>query len=425
MNLLEIELPFGRIKLPVKIPKPNLIGVFLPGESGPGLRDVSDVREAMAHPFGTPLLRDLAKPRHKVAIIISDQTRLCPTAELLPAVMDELKRGGVSVHNVTIVAALGLHRPMTPAELQASVGETVFRQVRVVNHDPSDTVRVGITSRGTPVELFRPLVEADLRVCLGSVDPHYFAGYTGGAKAILPGCASEATITANHSMMTCPTATAGRLNDNPVRADIEEGAGIIGIHFILNTVMGPDGHVRGVVAGDMITAHRRACEIVEQHSFVAIPERGDIVVVSAGGYPKDVNLYQSQKALDNASYAVRDGGIIVLVAECIEGFGNETFKRWLMEAKSPDEILKRIEKKFVLGGHKAAAVASVLKRAKVYLVSSLPDSEVANCHMEPFSNLDMALQAAFDELGRESRVIVLPYGSSTLPKVSRNADLNL
>lgn len=298
------------------------------------------------------------------------------------------------------------------------MGEEIPRRVRVINHDPLDTIHLGITSAGTPVEILRPVVEADFRICLGNLELHYFAGYSGGAKAILPGCASRATIHANHAMMIRPEAAAGRLDGNPVRADIEEGAAMLGVDFILNVVVDSRHRIVEAMAGDGRLAHRQGCEMVARRAKVQIERLADMVLVSAGGAPKDVNLYQAQKALDNAAYAVKEGGIVILIAECREGMGNQTFEKWVTTATSPDELLGRIQQKFVLGGHKAAAIASVLKRARVYLVSALPEELVRRCGLVPFSDPDRAVQAALGELGLDAQILVLPEGSSILPSLA-------
>jgi nickel-dependent lactate racemase len=307
---------------------------------------------------------------------------------------------------------------MTRDELEAAVGPGVFARVRVINHDPQETVYLGHTPAGTPVEIYRPVVDADLRVCLGNLELHYFAGYSGGAKAILPGCASRATLNANHAMMVRAEAAAGRLAGNPVREDLEAGAALVGADFILNVIVDGQHRIVEAVAGDVTAAHRRGCELVAQRGIVEVAQPADVVLVSAGGYPKDVNLYQAQKALDNAAYAVREGGIIILVAECAEGFGNATCQAWLEETSSPDEVLQRIQQEFVLGGHKAAAIASVLKRAGIYLVSAVPQELARQCGFIPFDSAGAALQSALVELGPGASVLVLPQGGSVLPVVA-------
>jgi nickel-dependent lactate racemase len=330
-------------------------------------------------------------------------------------VLDELTAAGVPAANVTVVMALGLHRPMADVEIDRAVGAGLRERVRVVNHDPEDTVQLGITSAGTPVALFRPVVEADLRVCLGNLELHYFAGYSGGAKAIFPGCASVVGVRANHAMMVRAEATAGQLEENPVRADLEEAAAMVGVDFICNVVVDSHHRIVAAVTGDVTEAHRYGCGIVTRRARTSIPGPADVVVVSAGGYPKDVNLYQAQKALDSAARAAKRGGVIILVAECREGFGNQTFEEWMLGATSPDEILTRLREGFVLGGHKAAAIARILKRANVYLVSTMSAEDVRRSGLVPFEDLDAAVAAACDRQGKDMQVIVMPEGGSVLP----------
>ncbi len=415
--MAELELPYGHGALKARVPDANLQGVLLPKQSTAAADEATLLRQALAAPIGTPRLRDMVQPGQKVVIVTSDLTRPCPSERLLPPVLAELAAAGVPDGDVSVVMALGLHRPMTAAEMADAVGAEVYRRVEVLNHDPADCVGLGVTPAGTPVEIFRLVVEADFRICLGNLELHYFAGYSGGAKALLPGCASRATLNANHAMMVRPEARAGRLAGNPVREDIEAGVALLGVNFILNVVVDGAHQIVGAVAGDVTAAHRRGCELVAQRGIVDIEEPADAMLVSAGGYPKDVNLYQAQKALDNAAHAVRDGGVLILAAECPEGFGNTVCEAWLTGAHSPDEVLARIQRGFVLGGHKAAAIAAVQKRAKVFLVSALPEELVRRCHMAPFASLDAALAEALGTLGAAARVLVLPQGGSILPRV--------
>lgn len=418
MDLISVELPYGHGARRVKVPVTNLQATLTPMECQPSVDEATLLRDALANPIGTPRLRDMARRGQRVVIVTSDLTRPCPSERLLPLILEELSLAGIPDTDVTVVVALGLHRPMTQTETETAVGMGVYRRVQVVNHCPADCTRLGVTSTGTPVELFRPLTEANLLVCLGNLELHYFAGYSGGAKAVLPGCASRATIKANHALMVHSAAVAARTEDNPVRADLEEGASFLGVDFILNVmVTGAHRRVVSAVAGDVIAAHRRGCEQVAEHSVVKMNGRGDIVLVSAGGYPQDLNLYQAQKALDNGARAVRRGGIIILVAECSEAFGNETFEAWMTEAWSPEEVLKRLSQNFVLGGHKAAAFAKVLNRARVYLVSKMQAEAVGRSGLVPFKEPDRALEAALREVGPQAQVVVMPQGGSTLPVV--------
>lgn len=417
MSATELELPFGDSHLQVAVPTEHLLGVVQPKAAATSDRpEQALVRAALARPVGTPRLRALVRPGQQVAIVVSDMTRPCPTDRLLPPVLEELAAAGVPDADVTVIVALGLHRAQTAAELATLVGPAVYARVRVVNHDPQDVVRLGSTARGTPVELFRPLVEADVRICLGNLEFHYFAGFSGGAKAILPGCASPSTIAANHGLMARRGAETGRLVGNPVREDLEEGAARLGIDFILNVIVDDSHRIVAAFAGHVREAHRKGCEQVAERGVVPIAQRADIALVSAGGYPLDVNMYQAQKALDNAVHAVREGGVIVWVAECREGLGSATFASWLQEADSPAGILARIEREFVLGGHKAAAIAAVLKKARVHLVSSLSAEAIGRVGLVPFDDLSQAVVTAHEVVGPEARVWVLPYGDSVLPR---------
>lgn len=418
---LTLQLPFGHGQMPLELPAASLLGIFRPQTpgpqpEGPPATEAALVHQAMQQPIGTPRLCELARPGQRVAIVTSDLTRPCPSPQLLPAILAELATAGVRERDITVVVALGQHRPLSEAELEAAVGGGCYRRVRVINHDPADTVHLGTTSRGTPVELFRPLVEATLRICLGNLEFHYFAGYSGGAKAIVPGCASAATVTANHAMMVQPEAATGRLEGNPVRADIEEAATMLGVDFILNVVVDGEHRITAAVAGDVIEAHRAGCALVAARGCVGVPALADVVVASAGGHPKDVNLYQAQKALDNAPYALKEGGIVILVAECGEGCGHRTFEEWMTAGQTSAEILARIQEQFVLGGHKAAAIARVAERARIFLVAPAL-AGLSLTGMEHFATAQAALDAAFAALGPQARVSVLPEAASVLPRL--------
>ena len=419
MQPTTLELAYGDGRLNVVVPSANLLGIFYPQEtesSSTRLDETAILHNALEHPIGALPLRQLVKPGDKVAIITSDLTRPCPSERLIPPILAELAAASIPDSDITIIMALGLHRPMTADEIDRAISPEVHCRFRVLNHDISDTVSLGVTSAGTPVEIFRPVVDADVRICLGNLEFHYFAGYSGGAKAILPGCASRPTVTANHAMMIQPGAAAGVIEGNPVRADLEEAVAMLGVDFILNVVVDGSHNILAAVAGDVIAAHRHGCELIASRGKVPVPDKADIVLASAGGFPKDINLYQAHKGLENASYFVREGGVIILSAECREGFGSSVFEEWMLSASTPQDILQRIQSQFVLGGHKAAAIAAIETYASVYLVSSLPDQLVRRLFMTPFASISEALQAAFTALGSNSQVSVLPQAGSTLPE---------
>jgi nickel-dependent lactate racemase len=417
MSATSIRLEYGHTQLSLEIPAINLMGIYEPKVFLRPDDEAKLIQEALSHPIRSPRLRDMVNKGEKIAIVTSDLTRPCPSERLLPSIIKELESAGIPDEDIFIVLALGIHRPMTEAEMEAAVGSEMYRRFRVLNHDLADTVRLGVTRVGTPVEFFRPLVEADFRIGLGNIEFHYFAGYSGGAKAVFPGCASKASVTANHAMMVRKEAAASQLEGNPVRADLEEAANMLGVDFILNVVTDGEHNIVGAYAGHVTAAHRKGCELVASRGKVKIPRLADIVVASAGGHPKDINLYQAQKALDNAGYFVRRGGIIILLGECSEGFENPTFELWMRTAASPANLLTDIQQEFVLGGHKAAAIAAVQQRAAIYMISSFDNELVRQIGMQPFDSPQSALDAAFNVLGAQSQVIVLPQAASILPEI--------
>jgi lactate racemase len=286
-----------------------------------------------------------------------------------------------------------------------------------MDSDVNDCIYLGTTSTGTPVSIFRPVVEADKRICLGNIEYHYFAGYSGGAKAILPGVSTRDAIQKNHSMMVLDEAKAGAIDTNPLRQDIDEVAKFLSIDFILNVVLDEKKNIIKAIAGHYLKAHREGCQFLDNLYKVTIKAPADIVIVSPGGYPKDINLYQAQKALDNAKHAVREGGVIILVASCKEGLGEHVFERWMTTSSSPDEMIVNIQHKFELGGHKAAAIAMVLKKARVFLVSDLENSFVRSIFLEPYKYMECAINDAMLYTGKNSSVLIMPYGGSTLPVI--------
>ena len=414
---MEVALGFGKEKIPVQVPDSQVMAVLTPNEAEIGLTGSEEVYRSMKEPIGLPPLREVVKKGETVAIITSDITRPIPSYKVLPAVLDELSAAGIPDSDITIVFALGSHGGHTEERMRYMVGDAVYDRIRCIDSDVNDAVHVGTTSRGTPVDIFRPVVEADRRICLGNIEYHYFAGYSGGYKAIMPGVSTWDAIQANHSAMVDPDACAGRLEGNPVREDIEESGKILGVDYIVNVVLDAKKEIIRSFAGDPILAHREGCKFLDSFYKVKIPQQADIVVVSAGGFPKDINMYQAQKALDNAKHAVKDGGIIVWIASCKEGLGEKHFEQWLTGHEKSSDMITHIKTDFVLGGHKAAAIAMVLERARIFFVSDLPHDFVKKVFLEPYSDIQAAIDAAIEEKGKDAKIVVMPYGGSTLPKV--------
>ncbi len=379
--------------------------------------ETEEVRRALQNPIGSPPLTEIVRPGEKICIITSDITRPCPSAVILPPLLGELEQAGVHLDDITVVFALGSHRRHTDEEQERLVGPAVYSQVHTVDSDPEDTVFLGMTALGTPVNITSVVAQADRRICVGNIEYHYFAGYSGGAKALMPGVSDREAIQANHSRMVEATSRAGEIEHNRLRRDLEEAADICGCDFILNVILSEDKRILRAVAGDHRAAHRAGCTFLDSLYKISVERRADLVIATPGGYPKDINLYQAQKALDNARHAVKPGGIIILAGACGEGFGEEVFGEWLLAAAKPQDLIERVKQEFRLGGHKAVAIAMTLAHAQVYLVSDMDPDDAAKTFMKPYQDLDAAIADALDALGPDARVIVMPHAGSTLPDV--------
>jgi nickel-dependent lactate racemase len=325
---------------------------------------------------------------------------------MLPPIISELKIA--NVEDVTVVFGLGIHRKQTEEEKKSIIGD-LYGHVKSIEHKVNECVYLGKTKRGTPVEIFRPVAEADIVICTGTIEFHYYAGYSGGAKSILPAVSSRKSIDANHALMLEPTSCAGRL-DGAVREDLDEAGEMLGIDFMLNVVLNERKEIVFAAAGDYIEAHRRGIAFLDQLSKIKV-EPADIIIVSPGGWPKDIDIFQSHKALEHAKNALKDSGSMILVAECKEGYGNRVYEDWLKCNR--DKAIERFKKGFVMGGHKAALIAALSKRADLYLVSSLPGDIVRKAYFIP-STINDALDAALKKHGENAKIIVMPYVGSTL-----------
>lgn len=412
---MQLHFGFGNGEQIVNVPEEQLLGVLTANEMAHARTGSEAVAYALENPIGAPKLRTLVRPGQKITIIASDISRPVPSYEMLPEILKELFAAGCKAEDITVVFALGSHRKHTEAEMRLLAGDAVFEMVRCVDSDPDDCVRMGITDAGTPVDITRVVAEADFRICTGNIEFHYFAGYSGGAKAIMPGVSTPAAIQANHRMMIQETACAGKLAGNPIREDIEQAGAICGIDYIVNVVLDEHKHIVYAVAGDVTAAHREGCAYLDKMYRKTIPQRADVVLVSQGGAPKDANLYQVQKALDNAKHAVKTGGTIILIGACQEGLGSKTFEQWLLSAPTAESMIDRIHQQFQLGGHKAAAIAMVLQNASIDLVSQMDDDFVRRIFLTPRKSAQEALDLALEKYGKNATILAMPFGGATLP----------
>lgn len=412
---MKLEFGYGKGVQIVDVPDKNLMAVLTANELEHERRGADAVDYALENPIGAPKLKTLVKPGQKIAIITSDISRPLPSYDVLPSVLRELEEAGIPDEDITVVFALGSHRPQTDEERRKLAGDYAFDKVRCIDSDPEDCILMGTSSNGTPFAITRSVAEADFRIALGNIEFHYFAGYSGGVKALMPGVSTPEAIQANHSLMVSPDACAGKLDGNPVRQDLEEALQFCPIHYIVNAVLDEHKHIVYTVAGDVIKAHRVGCAYLDKMYRKPIPKRADIVLVSQGGAPKDANLYQTQKALDNSKHAVADGGTIIVIGACNEGLGSAKFEEWLVGSEKAHDMVERIGRDFQLGGHKAAAIGMVLDRARIDLVSEMDDDFVRSIFLNPQPSAQVAFDKAMERYGEDATVIAMPFGGATLP----------
>jgi nickel-dependent lactate racemase len=397
-----IALGFGQGFLDLEVGEG--VEVVLPRElpaAGP-----AEMERSLDQPLGRSL--DDFLGCKSASILVSDITRPAPTHLMLPPLARRLKKLGIS--DMKVVFGLGTHRRMTPEEERLLLKGCV--SLPSVQHNPNACVSLGQTRRGTPVEILETVASSDLIVATGNIEYHYYAGYSGGAKAILPGVSSEKSIIRNHELMRDQRAVSGRL-DSSVRQDMEDAAEIADLDFILNAVLNSKKEIVQSVSGDFIQAHRAGAAVVDR-MYRRIVEPAEIVVTCAGGRPKDLNLFQAQKALDNAKHAAVPGGTIILVAECSEGLGHPVFERWACEAQGAEECWERFGREYEFGGHKAAFLARESLRHQLILVSALPPEKAKMCFFQPAKTISEALDKARERQGRNARMLVMPHGNLTL-----------
>jgi nickel-dependent lactate racemase len=364
-----------------------------------------EMERALANPFGKSL-SDLEG--RSAALLVSDITRPAPSHLMLPPLIDALKEVGVSEFKV--VFALGTHRRMT-AEEERRLLQGCYCLPHL-QHDPGRCISLGETREGTPVEVLEEVASSDLVVATGNIEYHYYAGYSGGAKSLLPGVSSECSIVKNHELMRDPRSVSGRL-DSPVRVDMEDAASVAGLDFILNAVCNSKKEIVKATAGDFLMAHRAGAAVVDE-MYRRPVQPAEIVITCAGGRPKDINLFQAQKALDNAKEAAVAGGTIILLAECSEGLGNPVFERWAKEAESAEDCVERFGREYEFGGHKAALIARESLRHHLIIVSSMPTELSRMCFFEPAKTLEEAVAMAREREGKDASLLIMPHGNLTL-----------
>jgi len=415
---MKFNIPYGKESVEIDFDLPHT--VLTPNEVE--VQDEAKVLDhALANPIGSEPFSEFAGKAERLLVIVNDATRPTPTKKVLELLRDEL----VAHPDVTYIVATGVHRAPTDEEYQFIFGD-MYDEVKdkIIAHDArkdEDMVYLGVSKNGTEMYLNKIVPEIGNVLVIGSVEPHYFAGYTGGRKAFLPGVASYKTIEMNHKAALSDSARSLALEGNPVHEDMIDAMNVLtDINvFSIQTVLTGSHGIYAVTAGDLFQSFDAAIEKANEVFCVPLDKKADIVI-SVAPYPMDIDLYQSQKALDNSKLALKDGGVTILVSKCRMGVGEEAFLDLLGSAGSPEEIMKKLEGEYKLGYHKAAKMAQIATWASIYGVSDLPPETMKKAHLKPFATVQEALDAAISEMrgkGRDPTLVIMPAGSLTIPLV--------
>jgi nickel-dependent lactate racemase len=418
---MNTALLYGKGTLSVQVPEHSVI---LEPKHLPGLRDEeASVATALRNPIGTPPLRDMVKRTDKVAIVISDITRPTPNHKLIPWILKELSH--VPLDQFVIINGTGTHRDQTREEFIHMLGEWVVEHVRVINHhcqNREELVRVGKSRYGCEVYLNKEYVEADFKIVTGFIEPHFFAGFSGGPKGIMPGIAGIETILTFHNarMIGDPLSTWGNMVNNPVQDMAREVNRMCKPDFMVNVTLNRDKEITAVFAGELFEAHDRGCAFAREHAMIRCDHRFDVVITSNSGYPLDQNLYQAVKGMSAAHKIVKQGGAIICAAECSDGLPNHgNYAKILQMRQTPRELLAMINDPAfeVFDQWQVQKQAVIQVWADVYVYSTLSDEDVAKAMFTPTHDIEQTLEELKQKYGENMTVAVLPLGPLTIPYV--------
>lgn len=420
---MRLRLDYGIDGLEVELPEER-VTVIEPAFE-PALQDPrAALRAALRAPIGVPPLRMLVRPGQTVAISVCDVTRAQPRREMLEALFEELPI--IRPGDVTILVATGTHRANTPAELERMLGRDILGRYRVINHDsrePASLADAGVTSTGVPVRLNRAWLEADVRITTGFVEPHFFAGFSGGPKMVAPGLAGLETVLVLHDAARVghPNATWGITEGNPIHDDVREIVARTGVHFAVDVTLNRDQQITGVFAGDLLAEHSLACAAVKRAAMQAVDEPFDVVLTTNSGFPLDQNLYQAVKGMSAAAKVVKPGGTIVCAAECRDGLpAHGAYGQVLASQPTPERLLAMINSPgySVPDAWQVQIQAQIQMKATVMVKAcGLAPDAIRAAHFHPVDDAGMAVAEALCAAGPEATLCVLPRGPQTIPYV--------
>ena len=414
-----IELKYGQTAIPFEFDE-NRFEVL---EAKLGAQPLSDIElgAGLDNPIDSPLLEEIVSPGENVLIVVPDATRQTAAGQIINLVVRRLIANGIPPHDIRIIFATGIHRRVTESEKLSILTPFIAQRIKTLDHDPLDLmqiVRFGEASGGIPVELNRALTEHDHVVLVGGVSFHYFAGFTGGRKLVCPGLASAKTVSATHKLaFDCATRSrrdgvdTGLLDGNAVHEAFIEAVAKISPSFAISSIVNDAGQAIDLFCGNWITSHRKACEKYAGDHTIKINEKRDLVIVSCGGYPYDINLIQAHKALEAASNACKDGGTIILIAECADGLGRKDFLDWF-ESESSSVLAERLCERYQVNGQTAWSLLLKAETFDIYVVSELDQSMVRKMGLKAVASLINAMHHS----DSTKNGYILPFGSTILPR---------
>ena len=416
-----MNLKYGSTSFLLQLPQQRLAGVIQPSIPDPAASPEEIITTALD--ACQPAISTF-RPGEKALIVTSDITRYTGSEVYLPLLVERLNRQGIPDEDIEILIALGVHRAQTPHEHEKILGELSGR-IRAKDHEcdnSADLVSIGRTTNGIDIRINRTAVEADRLILTGVIGFHYFAGFGGGRKSVLPGIASRQACMASHFAVLNhghgsgknQRAVTGNLDNNPVHQAMNEACALADPDFILNTVLSPDKRIVAAFAGHWREAHEAGCRYYRDHFSFPLREKADLVIVSCGGFPKDINLIQAHKSMEYAAQALKDGGVMILLAECRDGFGNSTFFNWFRH-KRLDQLEAALRERYEINGQTAYSTLQKAQRFIIILVSEFPGQQVEEMGMLPAGSLDDALQMSVKFLPSDWTALVMPEGGSVLP----------
>ena len=422
---MKVDLNYGRQGLEINLPDEVdvLATHFIPGIPD----EAEGIRKALQEPISSPPLSTLVEAGDRVIVVHTDITRATPNERILPVLLDDLLSGGIASQDITLLNGLGTHRPQTENELRGMLGDQIVDGYRCLQHDCNDDgnlVSLGETSLGNPVRINRHYMEADVRILTGFIEPHFFAGFSGGPKAILPSLAGTESVFSNHGleMIAHPQAAWGITTGNPIWEEMSEVALRTDPTFTLNVAINTQQEITAVFAGDMLEAHSLGCAYVKRNAMVAVDASYDIVITTNSGYPLDQNLYQSVKGMSAASQIVREGGAIIIATACEDGLPDHgRYASLLAEAGTPQGILDLISQPgfSVQDQWQVQIQAQIQRRAEVYVYSDgLTDDQIQQALFLPCRDIEATVAHLQERYGPQARICVMPEGPQLIPYLS-------